>query len=554
MSRKQEVAKEYIDHISTEGNVFEEGSIGEITKQIESAKNQIRGLKDEIDSSISSISGKEKISPDKEEEIKKTKLDTTQKLIDFIANDKGLLKQITGGLILDINFMGFTSDFVKKIKNAQELINQEGITEEDAREKLGLDTIVSSQNTTTESENIENNGNLGYFSISALSLLENQEMEELRKASEAPNSINYLENTTYLKYLNNIEAELGLPKDTLQSVCLAESAGYLYKGGSLIGSSAGAQGLFQFMPGTADSYMKHNLLKDKYGKRFRNREKFLKDPLATARSSGIMLSDNMSKYGFDLPSSLAGYNRGPGNIQKIGGKIDGSNFNKLPTETQNYVKKICNNILKLNGKTQTEEINSLLLDINNLPTLQKNKILKGPEIVAKRRNEFGGIGNSIMTGFQGYYEKTSFKNMNGVEGKTTRTHPDIKKYIDQGVSYKDSVEKYIEENVKQQKVKSFILYFGANTQDVAQTFSDLKTWCEVLEQKGIQPVLCTCIGSQNHPHLIELNKKILELQNKYSVLDFASREDLIAMGSNEHPTGKGYQVMENLIMEEASFA
>jgi|GEM_PF-4736273 len=33
-------------------------------------------------------------------------------------------------------------------------------------------------------------------------------MEELRKASEAPNSINYLENTTYLKYLNNIEAEL----------------------------------------------------------------------------------------------------------------------------------------------------------------------------------------------------------------------------------------------------------------------------------------------------------------------------------------------------------
>jgi hypothetical protein len=53
-------------------------------------------------------------------------------------------------------------------------------------------------------------------------------MENLKKQSENTNEINYLENKTYIKYLNNIEAELKLPKDTLQSVCLAESAGKLY--------------------------------------------------------------------------------------------------------------------------------------------------------------------------------------------------------------------------------------------------------------------------------------------------------------------------------------
>jgi hypothetical protein len=59
--------------------------------------------------------------------------------------------------------------------------------------------------------------------VGSLSLLEKQELENLQQESETPTSKNYLQNKTYLKYLNTIESELKLPKDTLQSVCLAES-------------------------------------------------------------------------------------------------------------------------------------------------------------------------------------------------------------------------------------------------------------------------------------------------------------------------------------------
>jgi len=259
-----------------------------------------------------------------------------------------------------------SEDSQKKIEQAQKDLSDSS-TEQEARQKLWLSWINVPQTKIQETTNQEENKNKKEsFYVGSLSLLEKQELENLQQESETPTSKNYLQNKTYLKYLNTIESELKLPKDTLQSVCLAESGWFLYKWNNIIWSHAWAQWLFQFMPWTADSYMKHSTLIQKYWKTFWNREKFLKDPLASAWASWIMLSENMHKYGFDLPSSLAWYNRWPWNIQKIWWNINWSNFNKLPKETKNYVKKICKNILKFNWKHTQKNIDKLISETNNL--------------------------------------------------------------------------------------------------------------------------------------------------------------------------------------------
>jgi hypothetical protein len=53
-------------------------------------------------------------------------------------------------------------------------------------------------------------------------------MQSLLEQSKVPNTINYLENNTYKKYLNMIENNLNLPKYSLECVCSQESAGRLY--------------------------------------------------------------------------------------------------------------------------------------------------------------------------------------------------------------------------------------------------------------------------------------------------------------------------------------
>ena len=53
-------------------------------------------------------------------------------------------------------------------------------------------------------------------------------MEKLVDQSKTTNTINYLENSTYKKYLNIVERDLNLPRYTLECVCKQESEGMLY--------------------------------------------------------------------------------------------------------------------------------------------------------------------------------------------------------------------------------------------------------------------------------------------------------------------------------------
>ena len=83
------------------------------------------------------------------------------------------------------------------------------------------------------------------------------------------------------------------------------------------GSSAGAQGLTQLMPGTARSLGCTNPL----------------DPAQSIDAGARYLRQQLDTFGGDVRKALAAYNAGPGAVQRYGG---------VPPygETQNYVQKV----------------------------------------------------------------------------------------------------------------------------------------------------------------------------------------------------------------------
>ncbi|QDX31941.1 lytic transglycosylase domain-containing protein [Dickeya poaceiphila] len=111
-----------------------------------------------------------------------------------------------------------------------------------------------------------------------------------------------------------LEAKYGLPAGLLKSVATVESGGNQYAV-----SGAGAQGLFQLMPGTArDLGLSGN---DSF------------DPHKSAQAAAKYLNQLLSQTGGDLNKALAAYNWGIGNVQRKG-------LGNAPLETQMYVPKV----------------------------------------------------------------------------------------------------------------------------------------------------------------------------------------------------------------------
>lgn len=104
----------------------------------------------------------------------------------------------------------------------------------------------------------------------------------------------------------------GLPASLIRSVIQTESAG-----DSTAVSSAGAKGLMQLMDGTA--------------KDLGVRDSF--DPEANVDGGARYLKQLLRRFDGDLTKTLAGYNAGPGAVEKHGG---------IPPyqETQNYVRTV----------------------------------------------------------------------------------------------------------------------------------------------------------------------------------------------------------------------
>lgn len=118
---------------------------------------------------------------------------------------------------------------------------------------------------------------------------------------------------------DQIEGQNGLPRGLLQNVEYTESRG------RDLTSSAGAQGYFQFMPGTARRYGVD-----------------VHDEASSANGAARYLRDLKKMFGGDMEKAVAAYNWGEGNVQKDINKHGDRWKDFLPAETQKYVQNVMN--------------------------------------------------------------------------------------------------------------------------------------------------------------------------------------------------------------------
>lgn len=123
--------------------------------------------------------------------------------------------------------------------------------------------------------------------------------------------------------LDKLEQQYNLPSGLLSAVMAKESAG-----NPNAVSPKGAQGLFQFMPATAKAYGINPF-----------------DPLQSAVGAARMYGDLSKQFDGDVPSMLAAYNWGSGNLTEKG-------LQNAPAETRDYINTIMG---KLGQPTQFGE-------------------------------------------------------------------------------------------------------------------------------------------------------------------------------------------------------
>lgn len=110
----------------------------------------------------------------------------------------------------------------------------------------------------------------------------------------------------------------GIPAGLPVAVAQVESGGRQYDAnGNVVTSSAGAIGIMQLLPGTADEYGV-----DPY------------DPSQNLAGGTAYLNDLYAQYG-NLPDALAAYNWGPGNVSRAL-----ANGEPFPSSVQGYIQKV----------------------------------------------------------------------------------------------------------------------------------------------------------------------------------------------------------------------
>lgn len=165
--------------------------------------------------------------------------------------------------------------------------------------------------------------------------------------------------------MGKLEALYNLPAGLLRSVALTESGGDQFAV-----SGAGAQGLFQFMPGTARDMG------------LRGNDVF--NPMKAAEAAARYLSMLLQKNGGDLGKALASYNWGIGNVQKYGMAL-------MPQETRQYIPKVLSN-MPGSGATLNQETNIHIHGVNN-PREAANLVVERQNTVNNRATQDLGRSN-----------------------------------------------------------------------------------------------------------------------------------------------------------------
>jgi soluble lytic murein transglycosylase-like protein len=133
-------------------------------------------------------------------------------------------------------------------------------------------------------------------------------------------------------YIDEAAQRFALPRDWIERVMMAESAGQTTLNGHPIQSSAGAMGLMQLMPATyQDMRLAENLGPDPF------------DPHDNILAGTAYLRLMFNRYGY--PGLFAAYNAGPGRFEA---SLRGL---PLPQETRAYVLKVTASQAALSAKT-----------------------------------------------------------------------------------------------------------------------------------------------------------------------------------------------------------
>lgn len=120
----------------------------------------------------------------------------------------------------------------------------------------------------------------------------------------------------YMDLINQAAVKYNIPTEIIQAVMYTESG---FRNNTR--SSAGAQGLMQLMPGTAD-YLG---VSDPY------------DPAQNIDGGVRYLREMLDAFGNDIRVALAAYNTGPGNVRSCGGD---DNYYNISSGVQGYVEKV----------------------------------------------------------------------------------------------------------------------------------------------------------------------------------------------------------------------
>lgn len=164
--------------------------------------------------------------------------------------------------------------------------------------------------------------------------------------------------------LDKLEQAYRLPEGLLRSVAITESAG-----NPNAMSGAGAQGLFQLMPGTAKDLG------------LRGNEAF--DPVKSAQAAAKYLSQLLKANNGDLPKALASYNWGIGNVQKHGMAL-------MPEETRNYIPRVLSN-MPASGAQISQETNIHIHGVND-PSRAASEVADKQMAVNSRFSQALGTG------------------------------------------------------------------------------------------------------------------------------------------------------------------
>lgn len=164
--------------------------------------------------------------------------------------------------------------------------------------------------------------------------------------------------------LDKLEQVYRLPEGLLRSVAITESAG-----NPNAMSGAGAQGLFQLMPGTAKDLG------------LRGNDAF--DPVKSAQAAAKYLAQLLKANNGDLPKALASYNWGIGNVQKHGMAL-------MPEETRNYIPRVLSN-MPASGAQISQETNIHIHGVND-PSRAASEIADKQMAVNSRFSQALGTG------------------------------------------------------------------------------------------------------------------------------------------------------------------